>query len=78
LLGIGCWYFFKNAQDESSLLLLLISVIFAYIGVTYLLFNNLFDAAIVYLGSLYFVASAAGVVWFFLNYRKILNRSPKL
>jgi hypothetical protein len=77
LLGIGCWYFFKSARDENSLLLLLLSVIFAYVGFTYLFFNNLFDAAIEIFGSLYFVASAAGVVWFFLSYKKILNRSPK-
>ncbi len=74
LLGIGCWYFFISARDENSLLLLLLSVVFAYIGFTYLFFNNLFDAAIEFFGSLYFVASAAGVVWFFLSYKKILNR----
>lgn len=74
LLGIGCWYFFKNAQDENSLLLLLLSVVFGYVGFTYLLFNNLYDGFIELLGSLYFMASAAGVIWFFLSYKKLLKR----
>ncbi len=74
LLGIGCGYFFINAQDENSLLLLLLSVIFAYTGYTYLLFNNLHDGFIQFLASLYFMVSAAGVIWFFLSYKKILKR----
>lgn len=75
LLGVGCWYFFKNAQDENSLLLLLISVIFAYTGVTYLLFNNLVNELMEFLASFYFLVSAAGVVWFFVSYKKLLKRS---
>lgn len=74
LLGIGCWYFFKSAQNENSLLLLLLSVVFGYTGFTYLLFNNLGDGFIEFLGSLYFMASAAGVVWFFVSYKKLLKR----
>ncbi|MPR35703.1 DUF2157 domain-containing protein [Salmonirosea aquatica] len=75
LLGIGCWDFFKNAQDENSLLLLLISVIFGYTGITYLLFNNLLNEFMEFLASFYLLASAAGVVWFFVSYKKILKRS---
>lgn len=74
LLGIGCWYFFINAQDENSLLLLLLSVIFGYTGFTYLLFNILYDGFIEFVGSLYFMISAAGVIWFFVSYKKILQR----
>ncbi len=74
LLGIGCWYFFKSAQDENSLLLLLLSVIFGYTGFTYLLFNNLYDGFVEFLASLYFMVSAAGVIWFFVSYKKILKR----
>ena len=74
LLGVGCWYFFISARDENSLLLLLLSVIFAYTGFTYLLFNNLYDGYIEFLGSLYFMISAACVIWFFVSYKKILKR----
>lgn len=74
LLGVGCWYFFISARDENSLLLLLLSVIFAYTGFTYLLFNNLYDGFIEFLGSLYFMLSAACVIWFFVSYKKILKR----
>lgn len=73
LLGAGCWYLYKNALEEKSLLFLLLSTIFAYIGFTYLLFNNLFDGMIEFLASFYMLASAAGVVWFFLTYKKILG-----
>ena len=74
LLGVGCWYFYKNAIEEKSLLFLLSSVVFAYVGITYLLFSNWFEPIMEILGSLYFLATAAGVVWFFLTYKKILNK----
>ncbi len=74
LLGIGCWYFYKNALEEKSLIFLLLSTIFAYIGITYLLFNHLFEGLMEALSSLYFLATAAGVVWFFLTYKKILGK----
>ncbi len=74
LLGIGCWYFLISAQDENSLLLLLLSVIFGYIGFTYLLFNTMNNGFIEFVGSLYFMVSAAGVIWFFVSYKKILKR----
>ncbi|GAB3172065.1 DUF2157 domain-containing protein [Telluribacter humicola] len=78
LLGIGCWYFFQNAREESSLLFLLISVLFGYIGFTYLLFTNLPAEIGVFLGSLYFMLSAGGVIWFFLNFKKLLRKpSPQ-
>lgn len=74
LLAPGCWYLYRNALEEKSLLFLLLSTIFAYIGFTYLLFNNLFDGMLQFLASFYMLASAAGVVWFFLTYKKILGK----
>ncbi len=73
LLGIGCWYFYKNAREEESLLFLLISVLFGYIGLTYLIFNNLSLDIGAFLGTFYFLASAALVVWFFLNFKKLIH-----
>ena len=74
LLGAGCWYLYKNALAEKSLFFLLLSTIFAYVGFTYLLFNNVSNALMEALGSFYVLASAAGVVWFFLTYKKILGK----
>ncbi|GHB60998.1 DUF2157 domain-containing protein [Persicitalea jodogahamensis] len=74
LLGVGCWYFYKNALEEKSLLFLLLSTVFAYTGITYLLFNTMFDGLIDAIASLYFLATAAGIVWFFLTYKKILGK----
>jgi hypothetical protein len=74
LLGAGCWYLYKNALAEKSLFFLLLSTIFAYVGFTYLLFNNVSNALMEALGSFYVLASAAGIVWFFLTYKKILGK----
>jgi len=74
LLAVGCWYLYKNALEEKSLFFLLLSTIFSYVGFTYLLFNNVSNALMEALGSFYVLASAAGVVWFFLTYKKILGK----
>lgn len=73
LVAAGCWYFYVNARRGESLLFLLISLIFGYITLTYLIFNNLSLEIGAFLGSLYFLVSAAGVVWFLLNYKKIVG-----
>lgn len=74
LLGAGCWYFITSAREGQSLLLLLIGVIFAYVGFTYLLFFWMSSDAIFPLGFLYSLASTVGVIYFFLRYKKILGR----
>lgn len=73
LLGLGCFVFYQKARLDESLLFLLISVVFGYTGFTYLLFNNIPGSLGVVLGSLYFMLSAAGVVWFFLNFKKLMH-----
>ncbi len=73
LLGLGCYVFYQKARQDESLLFLLISVLFGYTGITYLLFHNIPLEIGVAMGSLYFLLSAAGVVWFFLNFKKLIH-----
>ncbi|TDB65122.1 DUF2157 domain-containing protein [Arundinibacter roseus] len=73
LIAGGCWYFYTYARTHGSLLFLLLSVVFGYTAFTYLLFHNISMDAGFFLGSFYFLASAAGVVWFFLNFKKLLK-----
>jgi hypothetical protein len=75
LSGVGCWYFYVNARLGESLLFLLIGLVFGYITVTYLLFSQLSLEFGAFFGSLYFLLSAAGVVWFLLNFKKLLGKT---
>jgi hypothetical protein len=74
LLGVGCWVFLLQARQEASLIFLLISVSFSYFGFTYLLFAYLPLEVQVYLFTLYSFVTMLGIVYFFLNYKKILSR----
>ncbi|MBY0424767.1 MAG: DUF2157 domain-containing protein [Cytophagales bacterium] len=79
LLGGWCYMAFSFAKREQSFYFLVLAVIYGYVGLTYMLFL-LFDymgafasEGMVYLGLLYFILSCAGVIYFFFNYKKILN-----
>ncbi len=76
VIAASAWYFFRYAQQTQSFLFLLMAIVYSYIAFTYLLFKWMDDAAVwLTLGSLYFVLSAAGVVFFILNYKKLLSPS---
>jgi hypothetical protein len=70
LLIAGCILLIRYAIREQSFYLLLMPVIYGYIGVTWLIFHMGLDSI---LGLYYFVFSCALVIWFFLNYKKILR-----
>ncbi len=73
LLGCIVFYYLNYAIIRKSFLFLLISVICGYIGLTYSLFHILpHDFSFTFF-LFYFIASSAGVVAFFMNYKKILN-----
>ena len=76
LVGI-CLYYIKYAISKQSFLFLLLSVIYAYIGLTYLIFKMMLDSqineGIIGLTFLYVIASCAGIVFFFLYYKRILK-----
>lgn len=79
LLGIAgaVYWYIRYARERKSLLFLLYSVIYGYIAFTYLVLETFFnnvnsDAEITFL-MFYFMASAAGVIIFFIKYKKILG-----
>ncbi|HEY4797505.1 MAG TPA: DUF2157 domain-containing protein [Bacteroidia bacterium] len=79
LLVFLCYYFIRYAIAQQSFLFLLLSVLYGYIGLTYSLFSciealqlfrePIFDLLI----PLYFMASCAGIILFFVFYKRILN-----
>ena len=70
------WFYIRYAIKNQSFLFLLLTVIYAYVALTYLFFNFLLiggnDLSVV-LGMLYIAASCAGVVLFFVFYKRILR-----
>lgn len=70
LLILGCGLLIRYSIHEKSFYFLLIPVIYGYVGITWLIFQLSLDGI---LGLYYFVFSCAGVIWFFLNYKKILK-----
>lgn len=74
LVGIG-FYFYMKAMKDRSFYLLLVTILYAYIGVSYV-FIRLLDSfggiseGILYLGLIYFIASGIGLVLFLINANK--------
>jgi hypothetical protein len=78
LLSGICFYYIKYAIAQKSFLFLLLSIIYGYIGLTYLVFSLLteiraLEEILFLFGSLYTAASCAGIVLFFIFYKKILG-----
>lgn len=75
ILGV---YFIKYAITQQSYLFLLLSVLYGYIGITYCIFyllskaDNIGEGAFLF-GMLYVIASAVGVIFLFLNIKKIVK-----
>lgn len=72
-IAAGCWLFIDHARRTQSFLFLLMAVVYGYIGFTYVLFQVMNEELWAFFGLMYVVASTGGVIWFFLNYRKILK-----
>ncbi|MBL7884273.1 MAG: DUF2157 domain-containing protein [Bacteroidia bacterium] len=71
-----CFYYIKYAISKQSFLFLLLSVIYAYIGFTYMFFKYIFIVSSelgVVVASFYMMASCAGIVLFFVFYKRILG-----
>jgi len=70
LLAIACGLLTRYAILEKSFYFLLMAVIYGYIGCTWALFQlNPGEMT----GLFYFVFSCVGVIWFFINFKKILR-----
>jgi len=77
LIALACFVFVRHARAQQSFLFLLMAVIYGYVALSYLFFRVAALSSsdwIFSVGYLYFFATAGGVVWFFLNYKKWLAK----
>ncbi|MEP7319898.1 MAG: DUF2157 domain-containing protein [Panacibacter sp.] len=78
LAAIG-FSFFKNALKENSFYFLVITMLYTYIGLCYVVIQLMFLAGdgmgAVYLGLLYFIASGFGLIRLFIHYNKIIKKN---
>lgn len=72
-IAAGCWLFVNYARRSQSFLFLLMAVVYGYIAFTYLLFEVMNEALWAFFGMFYVAASTGGVIWFFLNFKKLLK-----
>ena len=74
LLGAFAFYNYKKALTQNSFYLLLITMLYAYVGLSYVVIRILsfggFDMGPVYLGLLYFIVSAIWLVSFLIKTNK--------
>ncbi len=72
-------FFIYYARKEQSLYFLLISVVYPYIGITYIFFKFILSGikndAVLWYGFLYFIVSCVMVILFFLNYKKLIGKT---
>ena len=76
------FFFFKNALKENSFYFLVITGLYAYIGLSYVVIKFLLLAGdsmgAVYLGLIYFIASGIGLIRLFIYYNKILKKNDSI
>ena len=79
LVGIT-FYFYTRAITQKSFYLLLISTLYAYIGISYVVIRllagiNSYDIGLVYLGIFYFIGSGIGLALFLIKTNKKIKAS---
>lgn len=75
-LALICFYYIRYAIAEQSFLFLLLSILYGYIGLTYAFFSVLIDFENDFsfiFGLLFVLASCAGIILFFIYYKRILK-----
>ena len=76
-LSVACFLFFKNALKENSFYFLVIAILYAYIGLSYVVIQLLFSEhsgdISIYSAIIYFILSGIGLIWLFIHYNKILK-----
>ena len=81
-LGIAGYVFFKDALKERSFYFLVITLLYAYIGLGYMAIRIItavnFDIGGAYLLFLYFIISGIALIRLFIHYNKILKRDAGL
>lgn len=78
LLFAVCWYQFVAAVKEKSFYFLVITAIYFYIGLSYVVVRSLLKMdspgdGVIYLSLFYFIGTAIGLVMFLMRYNKIMK-----
>ncbi len=77
LLSAACFLFFKNALKENSFYFLVITILYAYIELSYVVIQLLFSEhsgdISIYSAIIYFILSGIGLIWLLIHYNKILK-----
>ncbi|TDE17402.1 DUF2157 domain-containing protein [Dyadobacter psychrotolerans] len=71
--GLLSAYFILSARKNQSAIFLLMGVIYGYIILTYSFFNFLDNSVAGFIAMYYFLFSSIGVIFFLLNFKKILG-----
>lgn len=82
LMGIA-FYFYTKALTEKSFYILLISTLYAYFGISFVVINLLTLMSVsgllpVYLGLIYFISSGIAVVFFLIGSNKKLKKNDSI
>ncbi len=82
LAGIS-WYFYLKAIADRSFYFMLVSTLYAYIGISYVFIRLLdmmgsFGMASLYFGIIYFIGSAIGLVIFLINMNKKIKANDRI
>ncbi len=77
-LCIVSFLFFKNAIKDNSFYFLVITILYAYIALSYvfvrLIFSENSGENSFYLAIVYFIFSGIGLIWLFIHYNKIIKQ----
>jgi len=78
-LAVVVYLFFKDALKERSFYFLVIALLYAYVGLSYVVIRFIiavnFDVGGVYPGFLYFIISGITLIRLFIHYNKILKKN---
>lgn len=75
---IVAYWFFNNAVKENAFYFLVITVLYTYIAVCFVVIDLLpimEDSGAIYLGALYFIGSGIGLIWLLMRYNKKLKHN---
>jgi len=81
LAAIG-FFFYKNALKENSFYFLVITFLYGYIGISFVVLNFLWLAGggigLVYLGLIYVIGSGIGLIKLMMHYNKIFKKNVSI
>lgn len=75
IMAVAYW-FFNNAVKENAFYFLVITVLYVYIAVCYVvidLLSAMEDTGAIYIGAMYFIGSGIGLIWLLMHYNKTLR-----